>query len=90
MCFSAQWLEQMLIYIVVVCGIIAIIKLLIPLLVQVLTPVLGGGAVIVGQIMMIVLYVIIAIFVIYLVFGLISCLWSFVGGGGGLSLIPHR
>ncbi len=36
----------------------------------------------------IVLWAVIAIFVIYFIFALISCLMS--AGGGGLPLFPHR
>ncbi len=85
-CFSLGWLEQVLINLVIICAIIAILKLLVPLLVGLLSPLMGGGAAVIGQIITIVLYAIVAIFVIYIVFGLIQCLV----GSGGFSLIPHR
>lgn len=85
-CFSLGWLEQVLIYLVIICAIIAILKLLIPFLVSVLEPLFGGGAAIVGQIINIILIAIVAIFVIYIVFALLSCLL----GGGGFSMLPPR
>lgn len=86
MCFSLPWLESVLVQLVIICAIIAIIRLLVPFLVGVLSPLLGGGASVIGQIINIALVAIVAIFVIYLVFGLISCLI----GSGGFSLLPHR
>lgn len=81
-CFGLQWLEQLFIYIIVVCAIIAIIKLLLPLVFAQL----GGPGSVLVQIINIVLWAVIACFVVYIAFALISCLL----GGGGLSLIPHR
>jgi hypothetical protein len=81
MCFSLLWFEQLLIYLVIICAAIAIIKLLIPF---VLSQLGAGGNVIAGAIN-IVMWAVIAIFVIYICFGLISCLL-----GGGFTLIPHR
>lgn len=82
MCFSLPWLEQVLIYIVIVCAIIGILKLLIPFVLGQL----GAGGGVIAAAINIVLWAIIAIFVIYICFALISCL----AGGGGLSLLPHH
>ena len=73
-CFTLGWVEGMIIDLIWICALVAIIRLLIPLLVSVLSPILGGGAAIVGQIINIILYAIIAVFVVYLVFGLIGCI----------------
>lgn len=82
MCFSMVWLQQLLIWVVIVCAIIGILKLLIPyVLAQ-----LGGGGGIIAAAINIVLWAVIAIFVIYICFALISCL----GGMGNMSLLPHR
>jgi hypothetical protein len=83
MCFSMQWLEQFLIYCIVVGAVIAIIRLIVPwVLAQVGIPLLA-------QVINIVLWAIVCIFVIYIVFALLSCLIG--AGGGGLSLLPpHR
>ena len=82
MCFTMAWLQQLFINLVIIGAVYAIIKLLVPLVLANF----GCGAVI-GQIINIVLWAIILIFVIYIAFALISCLLSM---GGGFSLIPHR
>lgn len=82
MCFSMAWLQQILIYIVIVCAVVAILKLLIPF---VLAQIGAAGGIIASAIN-IVLWAFICIFVIYICFALISCLT----GGSGLSLLPHR
>lgn len=81
MCFSISWIEQLLVWLVIVCAIVAILKLLLPWLAGQLG---GAGSVIMGAIN-IVLWAVIAIFVIYFCFALIQCL-----GAGGLPLFPHR
>lgn len=82
MCFSLAWVEQLCIYLIFVIGIIAIIRLLVPwALAQ-----LGGGGGIIAGIINIVLWMVVAIFVVYLVFALLAC----VVGGGGLPLFPHH
>ena len=84
MCFSLQWIEQLCIYLVIIFAIVGIIKLLIPFVTQAL----GSAGPVVGQILTIVLYAIIAIMVVYIIFGLLGCL---IGMGGGFSLMPpHR
>lgn len=82
MCFSLGWLQSLLVYLVIIAAIIALLRLLLP---YVLNALGAGGGVIQGAIN-IVLWAIVAIFVIYIVFGLISCL----AGAGSLSLLPHR
>lgn len=75
-CFSLGFLQQLLVWIVIVCAIVAIIKLVVPWLASLTLP-------IVGQIVMIILWAIVAIMVIYFIFALLSCLISM---GGGLHL----
>lgn len=82
-CFSMSWLQQLLIYLVIVAAVIAILKLLIPFVLAQL----GAGGGIIAQAINIVLWAIIAIFVIYICFALISCL---MGSGGSLSMLPRR
>ncbi len=72
-CFSLEWIEQLLIWLVVVCAIVAIIKILIALVL----PQLGTIGSIVMQILNIVLWAVICIFVIAIAFDLISCLLNF-------------
>lgn len=80
MCFSAIWWQQLLIWIVIVCAIVGILRLLLPF---VLGQLGAGGGVIAGA-LNILLWAVIAIFVIYICFALISCL------GGGLLMPLHR
>jgi hypothetical protein len=75
MCFSLAWLEQLIVWLIVISAIVAIIKLVIPFL-DSLT-----GFPIIGQILMIVLWAIVAIAIVIIIFGLLSCL---LGGGGTL------
>ena len=79
MCFSLEWIEQLLVWLVIVCAIIAILRLLLPWVAGQL------GIPIIAQAIQIVLWAVIAIIVIYFCFALISCL-----GSGGLPLFPHR
>ena len=81
MCFSLGWIEQLLVWIVIVCAVVGILKLLLPF---VLSQLGAGGGQPVGAIN-IVLWAVIAIFVIYICFALISCI-----GGGSFPLFPHR
>lgn len=83
MCFSMQWIMQLLIWAVIVIAIICILKLLIPYILSAL----GGGGGIIMAIINILLWAIIAIFVIYFAFAVISCLMSM---GGGMPLMPHH
>lgn len=73
MCFSLQWIEQILIWAVVVVAIVAIIKILI----AIVLPQLGWAGSIIMQVLNIVMWAVIAIFVIIICFDLISCLISY-------------
>jgi uncharacterized membrane protein len=64
-CFSLGWIEQLLIWFVVITAVIAIIKLLIPAVIPL------GGTII--QVINIVVWVVVAIAIIILVFDLLSC-----------------
>jgi hypothetical protein len=81
-CFTLGWLEQFLVWCVIVGAIVAIIRLLVPwVMAQVGIPILA-------QAINIILWAIVCIFVIYIIFALLSC----VVGMGGISLLPptHR
>ncbi len=80
-CFTLQWLEQFLVWCIIVGAIVAIIRLVVPwVMSQVGIPLLG-------QVVNIVLWAIVCIFVIYIIFALLGC----VVGMGGISLLPpHR
>ncbi len=77
-CFSLAYLEQLLVYLVIVGGVIALLKLLLPYVLNLLG--VAGGVIM--QAINILIAVILAIFVIYFVFTIIGCLT----GGGGLHL----
>jgi hypothetical protein len=64
MCFDLAWFENLLIWLVVVCAIVAILKLLLPLM-------FGGGIIL--RIVNIIVWAVITIFIIVVVFDLISC-----------------
>jgi hypothetical protein len=69
-CFSLAWLEQLLVWLVLASAIIACLRLLIPWISSITFP-------IVGQVLGIILWAVVAIISIYIVFALLSCL---VGG----------
>ena len=79
MCFSTAWIEQLLVWLVIVCAIIAILRLVLPWVAAQL------GIPLIGQIINIVLWAVVVIFVIYFCFALIGCL-----DGSGVGLFPHR
>ena len=80
-CFTLGWLEQFLVWCVMIGAIIAIIRLVVPwVLGQVGIPLLA-------QAINIILWAVVAIFVIYIIFALLSCL---IGMGGITLLPPHR
>jgi hypothetical protein len=70
-CFTLGFLEQLIVWVIIVGAIIACIKLLVPFLNGLVSP-------IIGQIIMIILWAIVAIMVVYLIFGLLGCL---IGAG---------
>lgn len=86
MCFSLAWFEQILIWLVIVCAVIAILKLLVPFVLSQIGAELGGAMTIIMAVIKIVIWAIITIFVIVICFELIQCL---LGQGGGLSF-PRR
>ena len=81
MCFSLGWLEDLLIWLVIVGGVVALLRLLLPWVLGLFG--MAGG--ILMQAINILIAVIVAVFVIYIVFDIISCL----AGGGGIHL-PRR
>ena len=79
MCFTLAWVEQVIVWLIVIGAVVAIIRLLIPLLNSV------TGMPILGRILEIVLWAFIAIAIVVVIFGLQSCL---MGGAGTLGF-PH-
>lgn len=78
MCFSLGFFEQLCIYLVLIGAVWAIIQLLLPLTATALPAVVIG-------IIRIVFWAIIAILIIYVIFGLLGCVAS-----GGLSIGRFR
>jgi hypothetical protein len=77
------WLRDIFVWFIVIGAVIAIIKLLLPL---VFAQWGGGGTL--AQIINIVLWAFVAIMIVYIAFALISCL---LGSGGSFpSLSPRR
>jgi hypothetical protein len=79
MCFTLSWIEQFCIWLIIVCAIVAILRLLLPWVAAQIGGVIPG-------VINIVLWAVIAIFVVYFCFALIECLAGF---GGRLPLFPH-
>lgn len=71
-CFTLGFLEQLIVWLIIIGAIVACIKLLVPWLTAM------TGMPVIGQIIMIVLWAVVAIMVVYLIFGLLGCL---VGAG---------
>lgn len=77
-CFGMEWWEHVFILIVVVCAVVALLRLLISFVL----PKLGIGGEIIGflvQAAYIVMWAIICIAAIIFIFDLIACLWPYVG-----------
>jgi hypothetical protein len=73
MCFSLLWVENLLIWLVVVCAVVAVLRVL----VAYVLPMLGlasGLLTMIAQIINIVIWAIVLVALIIFVFDLISCL----------------
>lgn len=81
-CLSLGFLEQLLIWLVIIGAVFALIRLVLPLALGWL----GAAGSVIERAINIVLWAAIAIIAIIVVFGLLSCL---IGSGGGLRL-PGR
>jgi hypothetical protein len=79
MCFSLGWLEGLLINIVILAVVIGVLRILIPWVLGLLGVDTGP----LMQIINLILWAIVIIWVIYFVFGLLGCM------GGSISLFPH-
>jgi hypothetical protein len=83
-CVSLIFVENLLIWLIVICAVIAIVKLL--LVPYVLAP-MGQPGVILIQVVNIIVWAIIAIAIVVIIFDLLSCA---LGGGMGLGLPRTR
>lgn len=80
MCFSLSWLMELLVWIVIIAAIVAIVNVLLPRVLGLLSGIFGEAAGMLVQILRIVLWAVVTIFVIYVAFDLISCLMNMSGG----------
>lgn len=92
MCFSMGWLMSLFIWVVVaIATYVILIQILLPYLLKKLSP--GGeiseGFGVLVAVLRVILWAIVIIIVIYVVFSLLACLWSFAGGSLP-SLLPRR
>jgi hypothetical protein len=83
MCFSMQWIAQLLIWAVIIGAVFAILNLIVPWALSKAGLAIGDGLNMIIAVLKIVLWAIVAIVVIVIVFDLISCL---ISAGGGLGL----
>jgi hypothetical protein len=83
-CVSLYFVENLLIWLIVICAVLAIVKLLI--VPYVLTP-MGQPGVILIQVVNIIVWAVIAVAIVVIIFDLLSCA---LGGGMGLGLPRSR
>lgn len=79
-CFTLGFLQTLIVQCIILVAIISCIKLVVPWLTGII------GIPIIGQIIMIILWAIVAIMVVNIIFALLSCL---LGSGGSLHLGFH-
>jgi hypothetical protein len=73
MCFSLVWLEQFLVWLIVICAVVALLRLLVSFVI----PRLGLGGEVLGFVVKaitIIIWAIICIALVYFIFDLIMCL----------------
>lgn len=79
MCFSLDWVYHLCFFLIVIVFVFSVIKLLLPYLLQKL----GADGTLIIQIVRLIMWLIIALFVLALVFDLLSCA---INAGGSFSL----
>lgn len=82
-CFDLGWFENILIWLIIICSVIAILKILVPWVLSIAGITLPPPLL---AIINIVVWAVVAIAVVIFVFTLISCLMHM---GGHLSLLPR-
>ena len=87
MCFQLEWFKDLLIWLVIVVAVVAILQIIVPWVLSKMqaSGIIAEGIGIISQIVRIVIWAVVIIFVIYIAFALIACLT-----GGGFSLFPRR
>jgi hypothetical protein len=76
MCFSLLWLFQILVWLVIVCGVVAILRIIVPWILSLLGTAVDGR---VMQIINIIIAVVIIVALLWFIYDLIEC----VGFGPG-------
>lgn len=76
-CLSLAFLEQLIVWGIILIAVVSIIKLVVPWLAGI------AGIPILGQVVNIILWAVVAIVVVYIIFALLSCL---LGAAGSLHL----
>lgn len=93
MCFSLAWLLALCVWAVLaIATYVILIKILLPYLLRKLAPTgeISEGISLVGQVLRVIFWAIVVIIVIYIVFSLLACLWSFAGGSLPSLFPTHR
>jgi hypothetical protein len=72
-CFSLAWIEHLLIEAIIVIAVVLILKIIIPAILSVL----GGPSGWVMQVINIVIWAIVLIFLVVVIFGLLMCVGHF-------------
>lgn len=87
MCFNGAWWLQLFIYVILVCAAIAILRIIVPYVFSKMRPSaeVAEGIGVVTQVLRVVVWAIVIIFVLYLCYALWECLVGFSGG----SLLPR-
>ncbi len=80
MCFSMEFLKQILIWCIVIGAVFAILQIIIPLVMAQVGATMGGAWGVVVQILKIMLWALILIFLVIFAFDMISCLLGYTGG----------
>lgn len=78
MCFSLGWIEQICILAIVVIGVVAILRLVIPYVLAKAGATIGQGVNVIIGALRIALWVVVAIIVVIICFDLIACLLGYV------------
>ena len=73
MCFSLEWVKDMLIFLIIICGVIAFVRLFLPRLLALMGA--SGGLILAA--INIIIWVAVACFIVYIFFDFIACLGGF-------------
>lgn len=72
MCFTLLWLVQLVVQLVVIAGVIMIAKVVVPWIMAKL----GADGAVLMQVLNIIIWVAVTILVIWIVYDLVTCLWT--------------